>query len=198
MWHKECPALIANGHCLFDRRIYNNAPQCVWLKVGFICTCNTWYKDMVRDLFLISPSHRCAARSWSCWDRMKSTTTSGKWPSSARTASTGSSLRSRRPKHSRASLTSTTQVCRPFTPAQLLNHLAAGESRIELRCRPQHCLFRSRSKKWFSPALSFCVDAFDNDLIITTLWDIKEGKTVHIPVYDFVSHSRWMSPIMSV
>ncbi|KAM4549173.1 uridine-cytidine kinase 2-A [Odontesthes bonariensis] len=33
-------------------------------------------------------------------------------------------------------------------------------------------------------------DAFDNDLIITTLWDIKEGKTVHIPVYDFVSHSR--------
>uniref|UniRef100_A0A8D3CKT3 Uridine-cytidine kinase n=1 Tax=Scophthalmus maximus TaxID=52904 RepID=A0A8D3CKT3_SCOMX len=33
-------------------------------------------------------------------------------------------------------------------------------------------------------------DAFDNDLIITTLRDIKEGKTVHIPAYDFVSHSR--------
>ncbi|XP_029286274.1 uridine-cytidine kinase 2-A isoform X3 [Cottoperca gobio] len=33
-------------------------------------------------------------------------------------------------------------------------------------------------------------DAFDNDLIIATLWDIKEGKTVQIPVYDFVSHSR--------
>lgn len=33
-------------------------------------------------------------------------------------------------------------------------------------------------------------DAFDNDLIIATLWDIKEGKTVHIPVYDFVTHSR--------
>ncbi|XP_058493922.1 uridine-cytidine kinase 2-A [Solea solea] len=33
-------------------------------------------------------------------------------------------------------------------------------------------------------------DAFDNDLIVTTLWDIKDGKTVHIPVYDFVSHSR--------
>ncbi|XP_067368654.1 uridine-cytidine kinase 2-A isoform X2 [Channa argus] len=33
-------------------------------------------------------------------------------------------------------------------------------------------------------------DAFDNDLIMATLWDIKEGKTVHIPVYDFVSHSR--------
>lgn len=36
----------------------------------------------------------------------------------------------------------------------------------------------------------FSIDAFDNDLIIATLWDIKEGKTVHIPVYDFVSHSR--------
>ncbi|KAM8888101.1 uridine-cytidine kinase 2-A [Neosynchiropus ocellatus] len=33
-------------------------------------------------------------------------------------------------------------------------------------------------------------DAFDNDLIISTLRDIKQGKTVHIPVYDFVSHSR--------
>ncbi|XP_029939058.1 uridine-cytidine kinase 2-A [Salarias fasciatus] len=33
-------------------------------------------------------------------------------------------------------------------------------------------------------------DAFDNDLIITTLLDIMEGKTVQIPVYDFVSHSR--------
>ncbi|XP_041647485.1 uridine-cytidine kinase 2-A [Cheilinus undulatus] len=33
-------------------------------------------------------------------------------------------------------------------------------------------------------------DAFDNDLIIATMWDIKKGKTVHIPVYDFVSHSR--------
>ncbi|KAM7410602.1 hypothetical protein PAMA_001843 [Pampus argenteus] len=33
-------------------------------------------------------------------------------------------------------------------------------------------------------------DAFDNDLIIATLWDIKEGKTVQIPVYDFVTHSR--------
>uniref|UniRef100_A0A3Q3X9Y7 uridine/cytidine kinase n=1 Tax=Mola mola TaxID=94237 RepID=A0A3Q3X9Y7_MOLML len=33
-------------------------------------------------------------------------------------------------------------------------------------------------------------DAFDNDLVIETLCDIKEGKTVHIPVYDFVSHSR--------
>ncbi|KAM6962648.1 uridine-cytidine kinase 2-A [Aplochiton taeniatus] len=33
-------------------------------------------------------------------------------------------------------------------------------------------------------------DAFDNELIVTTLWDIMEGKTVQIPVYDFVTHSR--------
>ncbi|KAL4660085.1 uridine-cytidine kinase 2-A [Arapaima gigas] len=33
-------------------------------------------------------------------------------------------------------------------------------------------------------------DAFDNKLIIKTLWEIMEGKTVQIPVYDFVTHSR--------
>uniref|UniRef100_A0A8C5KV06 uridine/cytidine kinase n=1 Tax=Jaculus jaculus TaxID=51337 RepID=A0A8C5KV06_JACJA len=33
-------------------------------------------------------------------------------------------------------------------------------------------------------------DAFDNELIFKTLKDITEGKTVQIPVYDFVSHSR--------
>ncbi|GCC35052.1 uridine-cytidine kinase 2 isoform X1 [Chiloscyllium punctatum] len=33
-------------------------------------------------------------------------------------------------------------------------------------------------------------DAFDNELILNTLRDIVEGKTVEIPVYDFVSHSR--------
>lgn len=33
-------------------------------------------------------------------------------------------------------------------------------------------------------------DAFDNELIVKTLKDITEGKTVQIPVYDFVSHSR--------
>lgn len=34
-------------------------------------------------------------------------------------------------------------------------------------------------------------DAFDNELIMKTLWKILQGKTVQIPVYDFVSHSRW-------
>nr|XP_045371809.1 uridine-cytidine kinase 2 [Camelus bactrianus] len=33
-------------------------------------------------------------------------------------------------------------------------------------------------------------DAFDNELIFKTLKEITEGKTVQIPVYDFVSHSR--------
>lgn len=37
------------------------------------------------------------------------------------------------------------------------------------------------------------LDAFDNELIIKTLRDIMEGKTVHIPVYDFVTHSRSVS-----
>uniref|UniRef100_G3TYH0 uridine/cytidine kinase n=1 Tax=Loxodonta africana TaxID=9785 RepID=G3TYH0_LOXAF len=33
-------------------------------------------------------------------------------------------------------------------------------------------------------------DAFDNELIFKTLKEITEGKTVQIPVYDFVTHSR--------
>uniref|UniRef100_A0A671KR49 Uridine-cytidine kinase n=3 Tax=Sinocyclocheilus anshuiensis TaxID=1608454 RepID=A0A671KR49_9TELE len=33
-------------------------------------------------------------------------------------------------------------------------------------------------------------DAFDNELIVKTLCDIMEGRTVQIPVYDFVTHSR--------
>uniref|UniRef100_A0A3Q3CSX8 uridine/cytidine kinase n=1 Tax=Haplochromis burtoni TaxID=8153 RepID=A0A3Q3CSX8_HAPBU len=33
-------------------------------------------------------------------------------------------------------------------------------------------------------------DAFDSELIIQTLRQILQGKTVQIPVYDFVTHSR--------
>uniref|UniRef100_A0A1A8ADU9 uridine/cytidine kinase n=1 Tax=Nothobranchius furzeri TaxID=105023 RepID=A0A1A8ADU9_NOTFU len=33
-------------------------------------------------------------------------------------------------------------------------------------------------------------DAFDNELIMQTLRQILQGKTVHIPIYDFVTHSR--------
>ncbi|XP_067877467.1 uridine-cytidine kinase 1-like isoform X5 [Heterodontus francisci] len=34
-------------------------------------------------------------------------------------------------------------------------------------------------------------DAFDNELILRTLKDIINGQTVSIPVYDFVTHSRF-------
>lgn len=42
------------------------------------------------------------------------------------------------------------------------------------------------------PRVTFLLssDAFDNELIVKTLKEITEGKTVQIPVYDFVSHSR--------
>ncbi|XP_039620310.1 uridine-cytidine kinase 1 isoform X1 [Polypterus senegalus] len=33
-------------------------------------------------------------------------------------------------------------------------------------------------------------DAFDNELMYKTLKDIVEGKTVEVPTYDFVTHSR--------
>jgi hypothetical protein len=42
----------------------------------------------------------------------------------------------------------------------------------------------------FALSLSLFSDAFDNELIVKTLWDILEGQTVQIPVYDFVTHSR--------
>ena len=34
------------------------------------------------------------------------------------------------------------------------------------------------------------VDAFDNDLMHKTLKNIVEGRTVEVPTYDFVTHSR--------
>jgi len=33
-------------------------------------------------------------------------------------------------------------------------------------------------------------DAFDFDLILTTLQQLKKGKQVHIPIYNFATHSR--------
>ncbi|KAG2461540.1 UCK2A kinase, partial [Polypterus senegalus] len=38
--------------------------------------------------------------------------------------------------------------------------------------------------------------AFDNELILKTLREIMEGKTVQIPVYDFVTHSRFKSDLL--
>uniref|UniRef100_A0A8C4RAT8 Uridine-cytidine kinase n=1 Tax=Eptatretus burgeri TaxID=7764 RepID=A0A8C4RAT8_EPTBU len=39
-------------------------------------------------------------------------------------------------------------------------------------------------------------DAFDNDLIYTTLQDVIAGKPVQIPTYDFVTHSRLPESVM--
>lgn len=33
-------------------------------------------------------------------------------------------------------------------------------------------------------------DAFDFDLIISTLKKLKQGKSVKVPIYDFTTHSR--------
>lgn len=45
---------------------------------------------------------------------------------------------------------------------------------------------------WKNATFLFAVlpDAFDNELIMQTLRQILQGKTVQIPVYDFVTHSR--------
>lgn len=33
-------------------------------------------------------------------------------------------------------------------------------------------------------------DAFDFDLIISTLKKLKQGRSVQVPIYDFTTHSR--------
>lgn len=33
-------------------------------------------------------------------------------------------------------------------------------------------------------------DAFDVDLMVKTLRDLREGKSVQVPIYDFCTHSR--------
>lgn len=41
-------------------------------------------------------------------------------------------------------------------------------------------------------------DAFDFDLIISTLKKLKQGKSVKVPIYDFTTHSRkkdWVGPV---
>lgn len=43
-------------------------------------------------------------------------------------------------------------------------------------------------------------DAFDFDLIVSTLKKLKQGKSVKVPVYDFTTHSRkkdWVGPLGS-
>lgn len=52
---------------------------------------------------------------------------------------------------------------------------------------PPPLLHQSKWAVWASPVF---VDAFDNDLMHKTLKNIVEGKTVEVPTYDFVTHSR--------
>lgn len=43
-------------------------------------------------------------------------------------------------------------------------------------------------------------DAFDFDLIVSTLKKLKQGKSVQVPIYDFTSHSRkkdWVGPLQA-
>jgi len=35
------------------------------------------------------------------------------------------------------------------------------------------------------------VDAFDYELMVQTLRDLKQGKRVQIPIYDFTTHKRY-------
>nr|XP_023421187.1 uridine-cytidine kinase 1 isoform X2 [Cavia porcellus] len=59
-----------------------------------------------------------------------------------------------------------------------------------LTLRPGSCSFLSWHRgSW---AVAFCstsADAFDNDLMQSTLKHIVEGRTVEVPTYDFVTHS---------
>lgn len=38
-------------------------------------------------------------------------------------------------------------------------------------------------------------DAFDFDLLIATLRRLKEGKSVEVPIYNFITHSRDQSTV---
>ena len=40
-------------------------------------------------------------------------------------------------------------------------------------------------KEYYTP-----LDAFDVDLVVSTLTKLKEGGRVEVPVYDFSTHSR--------
>ena len=40
----------------------------------------------------------------------------------------------------------------------------------------------------------YCVfsDAFDHELMLSCLKDIREGKKTHVPVYDFITNARYI------
>lgn len=66
-------------------------------------------------------------------------------------------------------------------------HTARATSRVPVALSRLSVALRAKP-----PRVTFALssDAFDNELIVKTLKEITEGKTVQIPVYDFVSHSR--------
>jgi uridine kinase len=41
-----------------------------------------------------------------------------------------------------------------------------------------------------SNLLLLLLDAFDYELMVQTLHDLKQGKRVQIPIYDFTTHKR--------
>lgn len=52
------------------------------------------------------------------------------------------------------------------------------------------CIFVLEPSSFLS--IFLILDAFDAELILKTLCEIMEGKTVQIPVYDFVSQCRYI------
>lgn len=77
---------------------------------------NTLFHPSLNEALVYFCSRLYVRRSWSCWDRTRSTTTSVRWPSSARTVSTKCWLQSRKPRRWRVSSTLIIQVCKRPTP----------------------------------------------------------------------------------
>ncbi len=50
-----------------------------------------------------------------------------------------------------------------------------------------HVIIHKRDHYFF---IHHTVDAFDVDLVVSTLAKLKEGSRVDVPVYDFATHSR--------
>lgn len=97
----SCRFVLHNNQSIYYR-ITDLVVQASFLNLDF--------KYAIVCVSLIPSSHQSAGRSWSCWGRIRSTTTRDRSPSSAKTASTRSSHPSRRPRLSRASSTLTIQV----------------------------------------------------------------------------------------
>ncbi len=65
-------------------------------------------------------------------------------------------------------------------------HVHGADSKLE----QLRLMLRRLTNTTTGTFLFFSSDAFDNELIMQTLREILQGKTVQIPVYDFVTHSR--------